>query len=536
MYIFKNALLNIRRNIGRNILIGIIIMVIAFSSAITLSIRNSADKIVKSYEEKYQLEATIGMNRNALTSSFKENAGDQEAMIESFNNLESLTQEQIELYGDSEYVLSYYYTLQVNMDALDIEEATDSLVRETTTVETNTEIETEVTTRTIPGSTGDTKGGNFPNEESSPGETNETTNRTTKVETKTTHTTEEIKNMKAENGAFTVVGYSSYESMTEFISGSYTITEGLVSSDFNSNTCVISEELATLNELSVGDIITLVSPNDEDITYELEITGFFTENTDSSQDMTQMFSSSVNTIITNSNVVNDLLESDTELAVSLSPTYILKSTDIVDDFIAEVEEKGLSEYYTISTNLETVESATKSIVNVKNFATTFLTLTLIIGAVVLFVIHMINIRERKYEIGVLRTIGMRKSLLISQFVLELLAVGIIALLVGAGIGSLGSVSIANQLLQNEIENSQEEVNVMNENFGGGEMFDIGKGDTGKINGVATIEQIDTIEAIVDFKVLLQLLGIGVFLTVISSLSAMIAIARFSPLTILKERS
>ena len=50
------------------------------------------------------------------------------------------------------------------------------------------------------------------------------------------------------------------------------------------------------------------------------------------------------------------------------------------------------------------------------------------------------------------------------------------------------------------------------------------------------KQVDNINAVVDFKVLTELLGIGLLLTIISSLSACIAIARFSPLTILKERS
>ena len=51
-----------------------------------------------------------------------------------------------------------------------------------------------------------------------------------------------------------------------------------------------------------------------------------------------------------------------------------------------------------------------------------------------------------------------------------------------------------------------------------------------------VETIDNIEAVVDFKVVLELLGIGLILTLISSLASMISIQRFSPLTILKERS
>ena len=55
-------------------------------------------------------------------------------------------------------------------------------------------------------------------------------------------------------------------------------------------------------------------------------------------------------------------------------------------------------------------------------------------------------------------------------------------------------------------------------------------------GIARVNQIDSINAVVDFKVLMELLGIGVLLTLIGSLASMIAISRFSPLSILKERS
>ncbi|MBQ4584154.1 MAG: hypothetical protein IJA94_04640 [Bacilli bacterium] len=66
MYFFKNALIIIKRNMGRNILLGIIIMVISCAFAILLSIRNSANKIVKSYESKNEIEVTISLNRNRV--------------------------------------------------------------------------------------------------------------------------------------------------------------------------------------------------------------------------------------------------------------------------------------------------------------------------------------------------------------------------------------------------------------------------------------------------------------------------------------
>lgn len=530
MYILKNAFINISRNKGRNILIAIVVIVIAAACSITLAIRNSADKIVTAYENKYPIEVSIGMNRETLNNSFKENAGSQEEMIESFNSIKSLTKDEVELYGNSTYVSSYSYTYSISVNAKDITEATDSLVKETTKTEIETSTKTEIYERPNGGNFNGGPNGERPNNGG-------TTEKNTKTEKKTTTTIiENIRNEKASKGAFTLTGYNSFEAMSDFISGNYTITDGAVSEDFTSNTCVISEELATLNELAVGDIITIVSPYDEDITYELEITGIYKENSEASSDMSSMFTSSANTIITNVTVAEAITSLDEKIVPTVTPTYILTDSKVLEPFETEVTEKGLSEYFTLSNNIEEVESATKSIISVKTFATTFLLITLIIGAVVLLVINMINIRERKYEIGVLRTIGMKKTLVIFQFVFELLIVSIIGLLIGAGIGSVCSVKVANNLLASEIENAEADYESINENFGGtmpGHNRDMMMNNK---YGIVQIEKIDSMDAIVDFKVLLQLLGIGVSLTIISSISACIAIARFSPLTILKERS
>ena len=51
-----------------------------------------------------------------------------------------------------------------------------------------------------------------------------------------------------------------------------------------------------------------------------------------------------------------------------------------------------------------------------------------------------------------------------------------------------------------------------------------------------VEAYDSIDAVVDMKVLLELLGIGLSLVLVSSIASMVSIQRFSPLTILKERS
>ena len=540
MYIFKNAWKNITRNKGRNILIGIIVIVIAAASSITLAIRESANDIVKAYQEKNKIEATIGMDRNSLMEILRKDNSSQEDMINAFNKIEGVTVEEIEKYGNSNYVSEYYYTYDLSVDAKDIKEATDSLVKETTTTKTETTTKTQ--------KYGNNGGGNFPGMPPGGfGGSRTTTNRKT-----TTTKTEKIFNEKAQDGAFTLIGYASYENMTKFISGDYTITDGEVSSDFESNSVVISEELATLNELKVGDKITFVDPKNSKNTYEAVITGIYKENTESSSNMASMFSDSANEIITNISFVKKIIEGNSELKPTITPTFIIKETSMVDKFSEEVKEKGLSEYYTVTSNVSEIESATESVDNVKVFATTFLIITLIIGGVVLVVINMINIRERRYEIGVLRTVGMKKSKLSLQFMSELLIVAMLSLIVGAGIGSVLSVPVSNKLLANEISNASSKYENIGRNFGRGnikpseekkeesteEKKEEAKEETNFNNfnfGIAKVNKVNSIDAVVDFRVLAELLGIGVLLTLLSSLASMIAIARFSPLQILKER-
>lgn len=553
MYILKNALVNIKRNKGRNILISLIIMVIAASCAITLAIRESAEKIITSYEEQNKIEATISLNRESIMKEFRDSNKSQEEMINAFNSIESITEEDIIKYGDSDYLESFYYTYDLSVNAKDIQEATDTLVKETTTTKT------ETTTRTQ--RFGGSNTGNRPGMPPSEGGSKTTTSKKT-----TTTQIEKIFNEKASAGAFNLIGYNSYDDMKDFINGNYIITSGEVSSDFESDTCVISEELATLNDLEVGSKITIVDPKDSTKTYEIEVTGIYKENTEFSSNMKNMFTSSANKIITNISFVKKVLTGNSELKATITPTFIVKNADSVEKFTSETKEKGLSNYYQVTSNLEDIENATESVKNVRIFATTFLLITVIIGGVVLIVINMINIRERKYEIGVLRTIGMKKCKVSLQFMFELLVVCLIALLIGAGIGSFTSVPVANSLLANEIKNANSKYENISNNFGIHESSsnkneEILEDDTTEENqeseetttsstnkeennkekiepsfGIARVEQVDNINAVVNLKVLVELLGIGLMLTLVGSFASMIAISRFSPLTILKERS
>ena len=528
MYILKNSLVSIFRNKGRNVLIGLIILTIACSTTITLAIRNTANNIVKSYEEANDLIASISFDRTKLMGQFKGGKDAQKENIEAFNNIESYSLEDVKKYGESEYLKGYYYTYSTSLNSDTLSKATDSFEYEVEDKKTSTSTSTKTSTK--PGS--DNRP-NFPGG----GMMGEKFTMTEKHTTTTITISKEIfESSRNLTGDFRLDGYSSYEAMTNFVNGIYQVTDGEMISDFSGYECVISNELATLNEVKVGDKITLKNPTNKK-TYDFTVTGIYTDNNDNDESA-RMYSESANTIIVGSGVIELLVADDSKLVTNITPSFILNGEEAISSFETEIKEKGLNEYYQINTNLDELKNATKSIENVKTFATTFLLITLIISALVLFVINMINIRERKYEIGVFRTIGMSKFKLTVQFVLELLIVAGIALVIGAVVGSFLAKPVGNMILENEIQTTQNEQQQISANFGKGgklDMLDM-PGMQMEFNNRKQVETIDSIEAVVDFTVILQLLGIGILLTLISSLASMISIQRFSPLTILKERS
>ena len=508
MFIFKNALISITRNKGRNILIGIIILVIACASTVTLAINHTAADLISSYQSAYDKELTISFNRESMTKDLDFSKREKLDDVKSkFDNISSYTVADVASFVDSDYIESYYYTYSISLNGHNIEKATSSS-----------------------SSQDSGKGSSMPG---LPGGMGQGFSGTS---------------FSSSSLDFTLNGYSSLAAMSDFIEGTYEMVE--LADDawdkaFSGNYVFLNEELASYNSLSLGDVIKL--EDEAGNVYEFTILGIFKENESGVSGPMDLFSSSANTIITNADALTQITDAHSDIKGSVSPTFIIYDYNDKDKIQAEFYEKGLNETYTVETNEETATAGLSSIKNVQSFATTFLIITLVIGGIVLFVINMINIRERKYEIGVLRTIGISKSKLTLQFVSELLIVGLVALLLGAGIGAIASKNVSNSLLASEIDSSKASVEKIQGNFGAPGGFNPASGGTsGSMPGGAMgdfsakgrpqVEAYDSIDAVVSLGVLGELLGLGLALILLSSLAAMVSIQRFSPLTILKERS
>ena len=253
------------------------------------------------------------------------------------------------------------------------------------------------------------------------------------------------------------------------------------------------------------------------------------------------------------------LEQSTALDGILSSSYVFANPDDFAAFDEEIHALGLSDFYALSSlDLNNYESSLIPLKNLSDYAATLLLIILAIGAVILIVINVFNIRERKYEVGVLTAIGVKKSKVALQFVTELLCVTLIAIIAGTGVGAVASVPVADSLLSSQIEQAQAAAEEQEQNFGrspagggavrvaggqqvrggapvmisgnGGMMNVFGGGDSQEVT------YLDKINAAVNLRVIAELIGIGLILTIISSLAAVVFVMRYEPLKILAERA
>lgn len=555
MYIIKNALRCISRSKGRNVLIGIIALVIAVSACIGLSIRQASENAKDSALAGMQITATISFDRSGAMSQmgggFPGGMGgggfDRDAFANMMGGASLLTLEEYLIYAEADSVQDFYYTLTSYFNGTDsflpVSDETDS-----------DEEDTEQDPDSKPRSSGmlDGMGGMFPGGMGG------------------------MSGMFS-SGDFTIVGYSSDSAMTAFVSGNASILEGgsMFEEGTSNYVCVISEELAIYNGLSVGDTITLVNPSLETETYALTISGIYTSSQTNdfsmsmfgtSQDPANQIYMSANTLqaIVNASEENNTTltdedsgrESDSKIAGTLSATYTFADVDDYYAFEEEVRDLGLDEDYAVSSSdISAFESSLAPLNTLSTMAGWFLLVILLIGGVILVVLNIFNVRERKYEVGVLTAMGMKKWKVAAQFMCEILAVTMIAVILGAAIGAVSSVPVTNALLENQVASQNAQQDKLDQNFGrpgnmgggfpGGNMPDnmpgnIGSGNNpfgdmfgGMFGGAA--DYITEVDSAMNLTVVFQMIGVGLLLTLIASAASVLFIMRYDPLKILANR-
>ena len=562
MFIVKNALRSVTRSKGRNILIIIIVAIIAAAATIGLSIRQAAQTARESGLSNTTITAQIDLDRSKLISQQRSSSSSSSSSLSSssgtpdFDSLrKSLSDKQLTLSAYKKYaksssaVAKTYYSLTASVaktDSFQPVESSDS----SSSSSSSSDSSDSSNSQQGPGESG---------QSGMPGSTMEQT----------------------QSGDFQLVGFSSDTAVSNASNGSFTMSSGKVFgyTSASDGDVIISKSLADFNDLSVGDTISVADSSDSSTTHKLTIVGIYKNPSDSGSTMNGPNSSTAsdpaNAIYTSVSTLKSLgMDSTTgdDATAQLTYTYVFSSKDDYETFVKDVKKAGLSSDYTVSsTDVDQYESSLVPLNNLSSFALTLLLVVLGVGAVVLVALNLFTVRERKYEVGVLTAIGVKKAKVAAQFVLELLVVTMIGLAIGTAAGAVTSVPVSNKLLASQVSSQQSQQTSQMQQFGrqmqGGNGTAGGSGQQSGTSGsstsgssgsstnssttsqapssssngpgswgTSTTKYLSSINASVNMTVVGQLMLIGLALTLVSSLVAVVFVMRYEPLQILAERS
>ncbi|MGG0024256.1 ABC transporter permease [Bacillus inaquosorum] len=332
-----------------------------------------------------------------------------------------------------------------------------------------------------------------------------------------------------------IEGVISTALVDDFSDGDSKITDGraITKSDVGKKVTVINETLADENDLSVGDSITIESATDEDTTVKLKIVGIY-KTTSSGDDQAQNFSflNPYNKLYTPYTATAALKGDDYKNTID-SAVYYMDDAKNIDVFVKAAKKTSIDfDTFTLNTNDQLYQQMVGPIENVASFSKNVVYLVSVAGAVILGLIVMMSIRERKYEMGVLMAIGEKRWKLIGQFLTEILIVAVIAIGIASLTGNLVANQLGNQLLTQQISSSTDSTQTASGQMPGG-----GGGMGGGMFGhsSANVDVIDSLNVAVSMNDMLVLGGIGIFIAIIATLLPSISVLRLHPKTILTKQ-
>lgn len=494
---------------------GIIVLIVSVAVCVSLTIQQAARNAKEDTIDGMTITAKISVDRAALMQNSQSDGTFDKSSFHSQMG-SGLTLEEMLTYAEADSVKSFYYSANLSVNGNDeLEPVSDTESTESTDSAESTEAETAA--QPAQGSDDRAAG--------------------------------KGQMMGMSSSDFKLIGYSSDEAMTAFVNGTSTVTEGSVFEEGTSDMqCIISEELSLYNSIAVGDTITVTNSDAETEEYVLTVVGIYTAAEQESMSFSQsdpanqilVSYESLASIISASaenatTVTNETTgeEESTAMTASTSGTYVFADTESYEKFEDEARALGLDEMYTVSsTDYSNYEESLVPLETLSKLSKYFLIVVLVIGIAILMVFNMFSTRERKYEIGVLTAIGMKKSKVAMQFMAEICAITVIAVAIGLDVGSAASVPVANSLLESQVEAEQSEAEDTQQSFGRG-MGGM-KGGMTEISSQET-SYISEISSSVDLVVLIEVLGICILVSLIAGVVSVSSIMKYEPLTILAGR-
>ncbi|MGB2530680.1 ABC transporter permease [Leuconostoc suionicum] len=340
------------------------------------------------------------------------------------------------------------------------------------------------------------------------------------------------------SGDITISGVSTTAAETNFKSKSYKITSGrgITAADKNTNNVVIESELATSNSLKVGSTIKVKTTDDDSKTYTLNVVGIYKAKTSTSSQGGPNMSDPSNTIYT-SYTFAGTVNGDTTSVTSV--VYTLTDSSKEKAFTKQAK-KLISSSFSLTSSSETYALLMKPMKNVQSFANKIVWIVGIAGTIILALITVLMIRERRHEIGVLMALGESKFKIVLQLFSELFAVLVLSLVIAGVAGNFVGNAVGKQLVSQQTTATQS--TSTGAGFGGGGQQPGGGGGTapsgagrsGQTSMTASGSQVSTLKTKISAKSMAELGGLGLGIIAIAVVAGSTPIFRLKPKKILSN--
>ena len=240
-----------------------------------------------------------------------------------------------------------------------------------------------------------------------------------------------------------------------FSSGVFSLLKGKMIEATDVHKIMIHEELASKNQLNLGDTITLdviQQETGEKKKVDYEIVGIFSgKKQETYTGLTSDFSE--NTVFTDYESIRQAFSSDSEEVVT-GLNIFASSSEELQKMKQAIEALPFNwEEFVIENQKQDFDDILESITGLQSMVQWMTVGILIAGAVVLSLMLMLSVRERIYEIGILLSIGIHKAWIIGKFFVELFLLTIPAIFVSLALGPMMVQQLMNGFISMDSEQS-----------------------------------------------------------------------------------
>ncbi|KRL15034.1 peptide ABC transporter permease [Levilactobacillus zymae DSM 19395] len=311
---------------------------------------------------------------------------------------------------------------------------------------------------------------------------------------------------------------------------------GITASDKNTNHVVIEKELASQNNLSVGDTMTFKQTTGSKTTVKVKIVGIYKASSSSSSTAGPMSTDPSNTVYTSYTLANSIKGSK-YAGTADSVTFNVTTPSKVSSVKKAGNQLISTSKYTLSTDDASYQTVKASMSSVESFANKIVWLVAIAGTIILALIVILMIRERRFEIGVLLSLGEARWKIVAQFFTEMIMVLVVALAIAGAGGKFVGNQLGSQLVSQTATTTQTTSTTSGQPGGGNQGGGQPGGQSGHTGGPGSSSnsttKADTKLAITVSAVdLAELGGFGLAITFLSIMIASGGILRLEPRKVL----